>query len=345
MASKAGKYKLVSAIGLDIGTHAIKCVEVAQGQGAIQLRRVSIFPATGDSAAHLSKVLKVVFDPYGGRPERLRISVSSGSSLIIRRIKLPLMSAGELKSAIVFEAEGHIPFPIDECLLDFQILSQNQEKKEMEVLLVAAKKAFIMERLKLLESVGVVPEIIDVDIFCLINAFEVLGHDAGHKTYGILNVGHSMSSFAILHDKLPFFVREISLGGRDITKALAEIRKVSEEEAELMKAEKDPQKLAVLQEATRAGLEPLVDELKHSLDFFENETGEEVKQIWMSGGGALAQDAPAILSEELGRQVTLWDNLKKMEIFGEVDRTYLDEHAHELNVALGMVLRGGGGGR
>ena len=59
----------------------------------------------------------------------------------------------------------------------------------------------------------------------------------------------------------------------------------------------------------------------------------------MSGGGALSVQAAEILSKELGKQVALWDNTKKMEIFGQMDQKYLAEHSAELNVAFGMVLR------
>lgn len=328
-----------SIIGLDIGSYSVKCVEVVLTGAAVQLRRVFDFPFSKNKPGELDKILRHIFEPYQGKPGRLRISVSSGSSLLIRRIKLPLMTAAELKGAIVYEAEGHIPFPVEECLLDFQILSQDSQNRTMDVMLVAAKNVFIRERLKLLEQSGLSPEIIDVDIFCLLNAFEVLGNDGG-KIYGVLNIGHEKSSFAILYDKQPYFVREISVGGLDVTKSLSAAKGVSLEEANQLKVEHPEGSEEALKLATEQGFEVLLDEMRSSVDFFENETGEELKQIWVSGGGALSYGAAAFLSSELGRQVTLWDNLKKIEVLGEVDRSYLSQHSHELNVALGMVLRG-----
>jgi len=330
----------LSIIGLDIGSYSVKSVEVALAGGAVQLRRVHVFPYSKNKTGELDRLLKILFEPYQGKPSRLRISVSSGSSLLIRRIRMPLMTASELKGAIVYEAEGHIPFPVEECLLDFQILGQDAQNKTMDVMLVAAKKAFIQERLKLLASLAVTPEMIDVDIFCLLNAFEVLGDAGGQKTYGILNIGHEKSSFAILYEKQPFFVREIPIGGLEVTKSLSEIKGISLEDAETMKIARPQGSEEALKHATEQGFDVLLDEMRSSIDFFENETGEELKQIWMSGGGALSSGAVAFLSTELGRQVTLWDNLKKMEVFGDVDQKYLGEHSHELNVALGMVLRG-----
>ena len=335
------KIKTVSAIGLDIGSYSIKCVEVLRSGTSIQLNRASILPLADSSPATLAATLKLILNLPPQSPLRgLRISVS-GSSLLIRRISMPAMTSAELKSAIRFEAEGHIPFPIDDCVLDFQIINQEETKKTMNVLLVAAKKDFIQDRIKVLSDLNLQPEIIDVDIFCLINAFEMLGElPTQEHAYGLLNIGHKGSSFAIMQGNVPFFVREIPFGGLSISKALAEIRGIKEDEADTLKSSRDEAHLAQLKAATQKGFEPLIEELKHSLDYYENEAGEELRSIRLSGGGALAYGATDVLAEELGKQIILWDNTKKMKIFGDIDLKFLSEHSSELNVALGMVLRG-----
>ncbi len=335
---KAPKSKISSTIGLDIGSYSIKCVEVRKSGDQLQLQRVSILPVGASTTASVSSILKLVLDPAAGKPEHVRISMS-GSSLLIRRIQLPVMTPAELKSAIVFEAEGQIPFPIDDCILDFQILDRSADKQKMNVLLVAAKKDFVAERLKLLSEVNLVPEIIDVDIFCMINSFEMLGELGDQRTWGVLNIGHRVSSFAIVNDRLPFFVREIPHGGAGVTKALAEARSVDEETADKLKIDREGVTAEELKSATERGFERLVEELRHSIDYFENETGEELKNIWISGGGALSAGAHEILSEELGKNVQLWDNTKKMEVFQGIDHPYLSKHSPLLNVSLGMALR------
>ena len=325
------------SVGLDIGTHSVKCVQIAQTKDGVELLRATILPA--GNPPRIPEILSIM----GIASEKhIRISVS-GSSVLIRRVKLPSMTPVELKGAIRFEAEGHIPFAIDDCVLDFHILDR-PDKVSMNVLLVVAKKDFIHGRLKMLEEQKIYPEIIDVDIFCLLNVFETLndGIAEPHKSYGLLNIGHQVSSFAIVQDKLPYFVREIPYAGRHVTQALMELKKLPESESEELKLSRVPEHLADLKAATEKGYELLVDELKHSIDYFENESGEDLKAVWISGGGALSVGAAEILSTELGRQVAFWDNTKKMHTLGRLDEKYLADHSTELNVALGMALRGAG---
>ena len=326
-----------TAIGLDIGTSSVKCVQISQNQDGLELRRATILPV--GNPPRLSEILGVV---DLSSEKHIRIAVS-GSSVLIRRIKLPAMTLAELKGAIRFEAEGHIPFSIDDCVLDFHILDR-PDKSSMNVLLVVAKKDFIQARLKTLEELKIYPEIIDVDIFCLLNVFEVLHDDAAesHKSYGLLNIGHQVSSFVIVQDKFPYFVREIPYAGCHVTRALMEMKGLHEAEAGELKLSRAAEHLAELKTATEKGFELLAEELRHSVDFFENESGEDLKVVWISGGGALSVGAAEVLTSELGRQVSFWDNMKKIHTLGNVDEKYLSEHSTELNVALGMAIRGVG---
>lgn len=281
---------------------------------------------------------------FGGRvpPRQARISVS-GPSVLIRRVTLPMMTHLELEGAIRFEAESHIPFPINDCILDFQILNPVPEKRAMNVLLVAAKRDFIQGRIKLLTEAGIPPELIDVDIFCLINAFEMLSESSGKNLYGLLDIGHETSAFAIVQNNLPYFVREISAGSHEVTKALMLMKNIQEAEADRLKKAAAPEMSEDLKTATQKGFDHLVDEIKHSIDYFENEAGEELKSIWISGGGALSAGAVDCLAAALGKQVLIWNDGKKLDVAETADKKLFTERSAEFNVALGMVLRGTSG--
>ena len=81
------------------------------------------------------------------------------------------MSLSELKAAMQFEAREHIPLPLEEVILDCAILNEKIEENKMLIALAAIKKTVVQERIVLLERCGIRPKIIDVDCFCLVNAF------------------------------------------------------------------------------------------------------------------------------------------------------------------------------
>jgi len=337
------KPKTVSAVGLDIGNYSVKFIEMLRTPEAIKLQQANVFPLSNSTPEALTEVLKQVFSAFLTPPKHVRIAVS-GPSVITRCVNLPVMTEAELAGAIRFEAESHIPFPIDECILDSQILRQLPDKKMMNVLLVAAKRDFIQERLKLLSEFGVKPELVDTDTLCLVNSFEMLNDVPDQKTYALLNIGHHVSLFVIVLDTLPFFVRDIAHGGMAITQTVMEMKGISEVEADPFKMNRSFENLNDLKLASQKGFGPLVDELKQFIDYFENEVGEELKFVWLSGGAAMSIGAPVVFSELLGKQVSLWDNTRKLEISGRLDLKFLKEHCAELNVAFGLALRNSGSG-
>ena len=331
--------KSLTTVGLDIGSYSVKCLEVTGEDNRIRVQSAQVTKVASPGADSLKSAIRTVCQSLRSAPAHVRVSVS-GPAVLIRNVSLPRMTMQELKGAIRFEAERHIPFHLDECILDFQVLDQAPGKPTMKVLLVAAKKDFVDQQVKNLAEAGIEPEIIDADIFCYMNAFEKFKGNGDVKSYGLLNLGHSSSSFAIMHGGELFFAREVLFGGMGVTRALMEMKGLPEAEADELKGRREEGQLAELAAATQKGLEPLAAELKRSIVFFENETGEELGALYIAGGGAKSQGAVEALSEELGRKVALWHAAKPLEAVPDVDPKFMERHFLEFNVAYGLALRG-----
>ncbi|HXV18794.1 MAG TPA: type IV pilus assembly protein PilM [Candidatus Omnitrophota bacterium] len=330
--------KTRSAVGLDLGSYSVKCVEMIRDENRVELASVRIERLTAGTEENLLMALRQIRTSLSS-DKHVRISVS-GPSVIIRNVVLPRMTKQELKSAIRFEAERHIPFHIDECLLDFQIIGQAPNKQGMKVLLVAAKKDHIQHQLKILKEAGFEPEIVDCGIFSFLNAFQKLTPEGRETTYGLLNIGHSLSSFAIVHEGELHFVREILFGGLGVTRALAEMRGVPAEAADEIKKKDAPQDHADIVTAVERGLDPLAAEIKRSVDYFENEAGVEIKAVYTAGGGARIKEVKDVLAQELGKKIVLWNESKQLLAKIGVDENFLQECFPEIGVAYGLAARG-----
>ena len=139
-----------SVIGLDIGSSSVKAVEILQksrdkgfelrslGQAALPSEAI-VQGAFLNSTAIVDTIREAV---DAGKIKTTDVAAAvSGHSVIVKRVNLPSMSREELENQIQWEAEQYIPFDVNEVNLDFQILANHEHEGQMDVLLVAAKKA------------------------------------------------------------------------------------------------------------------------------------------------------------------------------------------------------------
>src|SRR3990170_7193872 len=176
-----GKSKAV--IGLDIGSSAVKAVELRPAGKSFRVTAFAVEPVPPDSivdgaiidGAAVSDAIRRLFENKAFKTKDVAASLS-GNAVIVKKINLPVMTESELAESIYWEAEQYIPFDIQDVNLDYQILDAGtgpQSRGSMEVLLVAAKKEKIADYTGVIAQAGRTPIIVDVDAFALQNAYEV----------------------------------------------------------------------------------------------------------------------------------------------------------------------------
>src|SRR5829696_10161889 len=144
-----GLNKSKSIVGLDIGSSAVKAVELRPAGKGFRVAAVAIEPVPPDSivdgaiidGAAVADAIRRVFDNKAFKTKEVAASLS-GNAVIVKKINLPVMTEAELAESIYWEAEQYIPFDIQDVNLDYQILDAGtgEQQGSMEVLLVAAKK-------------------------------------------------------------------------------------------------------------------------------------------------------------------------------------------------------------
>ena len=100
------------------------------------------------------------------------ITSLGGSSAVIKQVSFPLVSEKEIESSLKWEANRHIPMPLDKVELAFHVRTVNKDENSSEVLLVAADKGLLRQHLDLLDEVELRPDIVDVGPLALANAFD-----------------------------------------------------------------------------------------------------------------------------------------------------------------------------
>src|SRR5262245_15166302 len=153
-----------TCVGLDIGSSAIKAIELRVGRREAQLVSFGIEPlpaqaivdgAIMDQSAVVEAIGRLRA-ALGWRTRNIATAIS-GHSVIVKKIALPRMTAAELERQIPAEAERHIPFKRDEVDIDHQVVTIQNTQGQMEVILVAAKKEMIADYTQVIRDARLVP--------------------------------------------------------------------------------------------------------------------------------------------------------------------------------------------
>ncbi len=338
-------------VGLDIGSHSIKIVELKHLKHGFELKNFGIaqLPPEAivdgvimDSAVVVESVRNLVSNL---KLKNRNVSTSvSGHSLIVKKIQLPLMTEAELEEQIQWEAEQYIPFEIEEVNLDFQILGPlPDEEGQMEVLLVAVKKDIINDYTAVVSEAGLTPQVVDVDAFCLENAFEVAYPDYLDKTVALIDVGASIMNINVLKHGVSTFTRDITVGGSNFTEEIQKELGVSYEEAEILKLGGRSERAgpAEAAEVMRLTTENVVLEMQRSLDFFSaTSSEEEVNRVFLSGGSCRVPGLAAAVEEKVGIPVEIFNPFQGVSCSPKLfDPDYLEAMGPIAAVATGLALR------
>ena len=234
-----------SVVGLDIGSSAVKAVELKASGKGFRVAAYGSEPIPPDSivdgaiidSAAVAESIRRVFESKAFKTKEVAASLS-GNAVIVKKISLPVMTATELDESIYWEAEQYIPFDIQDVNLDYQILDAGggpDSKGTMEVLLVAAKKEKIADYTGVIAQAGRTPVVVDVDAFALQNAYELNYGFEPDSVVVLLNAGASAININIIANAQSVFTRDISLGGNAYTEAVQRELNLPFESAELLK--------------------------------------------------------------------------------------------------------------
>jgi type IV pilus assembly protein PilM len=323
------------SVGLDIGTQAVKLVKLRFQQERIELLHFALEPVQLDLGALLKKII------LPSDFNALNIALT-GPSIIVRYINFPAMEQGELRQALKFEAQKHIPFAVSEVNIDASVLKKGLPDNKMLILLAAVKKDLLSQRLKLIQDAGMRANIVDIDTVALINAYNFNyppDENAKDKATALLDIGATQSNLNILEDGIPHLSRAIHVAGNNLTQKLIDNLGLDFKSAEEVKSNPDKERLDKVNAAMESVLSNLASEVRISFDYYESQSASSVGKILLSGGGSKSPGLKEMLAGLLGIEVDYWDPLKQIVPAEGVDISKLKNISDRLAVAVGLALR------
>ena len=340
--------KSESLIAVDVGSTAVKIVELDLKADKPRLINMASVPVTGEifsnnilkEADQIAQKITTLLETNGISDKRAVIAIP-GPSVFTKKVKTSRAPLAELAVNVQFEAGSFIPHNIDAVKLDFHVVGESG-KTQLDILVVAAKLEVVDSFVDSLTIAGIDTAVVDVDYFALQNCFELAYPEYVDKTVALINMGARYSSISICRGGESIFTGDISIGGKVFTDAIMQELSCDAAIAESLKRDYTASEHAqAVQDVLERKVEYVAGEINRQLSLFWNATGEDggVDQIFLTGGGALIKGLPEELKEKTDIQCDILDPLKAVEIGEGFDLSFVKANAPFMTIALGLGIR------
>ena len=365
-------------VGMDIDRGAIKAVQLAKAGGSYTLQHVGyhrLAPGAieeGEVADHdlLTSEIREFWSSHSFKGTSVSLGLAN-QGVVVRLLDFPRMSPEDLKSAIGYEAQDHIPMPLEEAVMDYVSLGPVEEGSDLDrILIVAAGREMVGRYTSAIRAAGLRPVGIDVKALSLVRStLPDAFFDEGDIL--LLDIGSELSNLVVCQGGNPMFTRTVPGGSGYFARMVAEYAGLPEDEAEdLLTRSKvmleDPQELEESQSYAqndggaedetdpsldrefrrnvRRGIEVAADNLAEdvqgSIEYHYSQPGaREVSQVFVSGEGALVAGLESHLGELLQLPTSRGNPLQKLAgNKSNVSEEQLEVMEPVLAVALGLAL-------
>ena len=337
-----------SLLGIDIGSHSIKLIEIGREKEIVTLLSAGSVPTptkalsskvAADSEA-IAYVIKQLVRDTGAKSEKVNIALPE-SQVFTRVIEVPQLSNRELTSAIQWEAEQYIPLPLDQVNMDFTILrdAKTTANGKMEVLLIAAPKVLIERYMTILELADLTPMFAETEVVASSRA--IAASVSSLKNVVLISIGAQTTEITILHGGIIAFTRSISAGGEALSRALSQSLDFTVVQAEEYKKTYGLQR-GLLEGKLVTAMEPIMatilNELKRAVAFFgEKYAADRIEAVILSGGTAKLPGVVSYITEQIAIETQIanpWIGVQKEARFA-----VLEAEGPTFAVAAGLAMR------
>ncbi len=327
-----------SRVGLDIGSSAVKLIQLEQRAAGYRLKRFgvrSLDVAEEDEARYARRVKAVLGDLLRefellGSPVAMSVS---GPSVMVKRIRVSGVERDALDEYLTWQGDQYIPYAMSDIYFDYWILSRPQPASaEMDLLLVAAKQQVVESRKTLLEEIGVRPIVCDVDGLALMKAMMRNSPAFRGRSFGMVNVGASGMNVLLVADERPLMVRDISFDGTVPGHAMDDAAPAEGDAGRGPGGTELP--------APPLGVTEVIREIKSCFEsVLERHPGLDVEKVFLCGGRSGHPRLRGELSNALGIPVLPFNPFDGIEgLADHRDRDHLSASAHLGGVAVGLAL-------
>ncbi|MFA6428612.1 MAG: pilus assembly protein PilM [Candidatus Buchananbacteria bacterium] len=356
-----------SFLGVDLGSAGLKVVELANdkkrpklitygfSENLVNLSQIGFTPAT----LEVAKVLKEICVQAKTTSRQVVASLPS-FDVYTSIITLPKLEKKELKEAVFSEAKKLIPLPLDQVIIDWKVVAEarpeplaaksskffengngavkqilTKQQPYLKVLLTGTAKRLVENFINIFKAADLNLLSLETEDFALTRS--LIGND--QASIMLVDLGASTSTIILVQNGLPLLHRSLQHGSWAATKIIAEKLKLSVWQAEQVKRDLTQIKgQQYLLEIFQTALNPIINEIKYTYNLFQQQPGQKIEKVILTGGGALLPELPQFLANILGTKVYLGDPWARV-MYPEELKPVLDVVGSRMSIAVGLAMR------
>jgi type IV pilus assembly protein PilM len=355
-----------SVVGIDIGSSAIKLVQLKNNNGMASLEtygEIALGPyaekevgqATNLPSEKLAEALKTLLQEANVTSKTCGAAVPFASSLV-KLIEVPPLDIKKLETVVPIEARKYVPVPISEVQLDYFVVPETEQK-----LFLGSKDADVMERQELanrmvlivamhnetlrkytetIKLAGLQPSFYEIEVFS--NIRSTVAHSLA--PVAIIDLGASTSKLYLVELGIVLASHVISIGSQDITNSLAKSTHMSITKAEEIKRQAgiltgvSNNDAARVSHAATLTMEQIFAEARRVLIGFQRKYNKVITKVVLTGGGAALKGLPEFARQQLELEIELADSFAHVQTPAFLEET-LHQAGPDFAVSLGVALR------
>lgn len=336
-----------SFFGLDIGTTAIRVVQLRGGGAVKGLLRYAYVPidsklVLSDSKTdqqRLAQVVRELVAQAGLSTRNVAVGIPS-QRVFTAVVDFDRLPPNELAKAIRYQADSLIPTPLEKSKMDWAIIGDSpKDKTKVEVLLTSVENNFIEQRLDMLESIGLDVIAFEPDNLALTRA--LVAGDAPQAQM-VLDMGSRNTDLVVTLGTAPRLTRSIPTGAEAVVRAAAQNLNIDDKQARqfVFKFGLSRDKLeGRIYDAISGTVDILTGEIDKSIKFFQSRYAEfPVTRIIVTGGASALPEFPLYLANKFGIEVEIGNAWRNVSFSPERQNELLAVSNH-FGVAAGLAER------
>jgi type IV pilus assembly protein PilM len=341
-----------SILGIDIGTTSIKIVELQKQGNGIKLKNYGEYQTSSSKEGlipvgtnflafpeeKIASIIKEIIKEakIETKEANLSLPVFSGFFTVV---ELPLMGPEEIPEAVKFQAHQYIPVPVEEVVLDWSIIEEEESlfENKIKVLLVAVPKDLIEKYVKIGKILGFSVKALEVESFAQARALV----DEDKNPILLVDIGGKHTSITIIDKGFIRLCYSLDFSSFTLTRALSQRLNISFERAEVFQKEKGIKR--EVGGMIAPALMPVIDKMIFGTEramntYLSHNPKREIQKIILSGGGATMPGLTTYIGSKLKKETVLGAPFSNIE-FPLVLKNVLEEMGSRFSTAVGLALR------